>query len=268
MKAIKAAFLEVKFSVLKTSIFEGMVNSIMIFLAAYLAMSLFGIPIIIPLAITAAYLIFDISRRAGMDKVREVEAYYPKLNEKLRTAEEYSMADNPVVNELHLQVIGDLRNVEESEFIDERKLVSKAGIIALLCLMILLISPVSISLDFAEPVLDKARIATEINVSLDFSDQPSGKGAGGNKDGAIIPGEFDIYGVSSMAKLGEDELNLVIRPAGDTINVRQTQEIKTREFSENYASEVQAVTASVFEEKIPKEQQEIVKNYFTAIAKG
>ncbi len=268
MKSIKSAFNELKISVLKTTLFEGLLNSFIVFLVSYMAFSLFNIAIIIPLSITAAYLIFDLSRRAGMDKIREVENYYPKLNEKLRTSDEYSLTENPVVNELHQEVISDLKYVEEAEFVDERKLISKAGLIALLCLMVLLISPVSISLDIIQPTIEKAKAATDLNVTFDFAnEQTGGKGAGGKTEGAILPSEEDIYGMPSIAKLGDEEVKLVIKPSGDTINVRQMQDIKPREFSESYPKEVQAVSAAVFEEKIPKEQQEIVKNYFTAIAK-
>ncbi len=269
MKLIKSAFNELKISVLKTSLFEAMVNSFIVFLASYLLFSIFNIPIIIPLSITTAYLIFDLSRRAGMDKIREVETYYPKLNEKLRTSEEYAKSENPVINELHREVLSDLRNVEEAEFVDEKKLISKAGLIALLCLMILLMSPVSISMDFVQPAIERAKTATDLNVTFDFTkDQTSGnRGIGGKADGAILPTEDNIYGMPSIAKLGNEELKLVIKPSGDAINVRQSQDIKARDFSESYPKEVQAVSAAVFEEKIPKEQQEIVKNYFTAIAK-
>ncbi len=267
--AVKQAIRELKNSVTKTSLFEVMLNSLIVFLTAHLVLSIFGISIIISASITLAYLIFETARKIDMNKIRETEMHYPKMNEKLRTADEYSQADNPVVKELHEEVLSDLKTVEEAEFIDEKKILSKSALIALLCFLILLLSPIAIKINFVEPAIEKVKTAIQTNATLDLGEgEPSGKGGGGKSGSAILPSEEDIYGMPTVAKLGEEELNLIIKPAGDTINIRQMKDIEQREFSEAYPKEVQAVSSAAYEENVPRDQQEIVKNYFTAIAQG
>ncbi len=266
MKPIMQAVSEIKFSISKIRVFEILLNSLIVFLGSYLVTSILLIPIVIPLSITTAYFIFETGRGIAKSKIREVEQHYPTLNEKLRTAVEYSKAENPVVNELHEEVISDLKGVEEAEFIDEKKTVAKSALAALLCFLILLLSPVTIKLDFIEPTLEKAMHATE-NITFEPGRQEATPGpGGGNKGAAILPSETDIYGTPAIAKLGSQELKLMLKTSGDAINIRQVKDVEQRDFTESYPKEVQAVSSATYDEKIPKEQQEIVKNYFTSIA--
>ncbi|MBI2574454.1 hypothetical protein HYV82_01060 [Candidatus Woesearchaeota archaeon] len=270
MKILATALKELRAGLNKALIFTVMLDALIVFLAAYLVLSIFNIPAILAFSITMAYLIVETAKRASISKIRKVEEYYPRLNERLRTSAEYINAENPVVNELHQEVLTELRNVEEAEFLDDRKSFAKAGIITLLCFLVLLLAPVSIKLDPIDAAVEKVKAATEINVSFELGKgEPTPGGAGGGKKGgAKLASEDDIFGAPSIAKLGEEELKLVIKPAGDSINIRQIKDAEESEFADSEPKEAFAVSAAAYEEKIPREQQEIVKNYFTAIAKG
>ncbi len=268
MKILATALKELRAGLNKALIFTVMLDALIVFLSAYIVLSIFNIPAILAFSITMAYLIVETTKRASINKIRKVEDYYPKLNERLRTAAEYIKVENPVVNELHQEVLTELRNVEEAEFLDERKSFSKAGIIALLCFLVLLLAPIAIRLEPLEGAIEKAKAVTEMNISFESGrGEPTPGGAGGGKKGgAKLASEEDIFGVPSIAKLGEEELKLVIKPAGDSINIRQIKDVEERVFAESEPEEAFAVSAAAYEEKIPAEQQEIVKNYFTAIA--
>ena len=269
MKQLITAIKELKHAVTKSLLFSVILDALVIFLGIYLILSIFNISVILAFSITAAYMIVETTKRASINKIREVETYYPQLNEKLRTSAEYANTENPVVNELHQDVMMQLKGVEEAEFLDEKKALEKAGAIALLCFLILLLAPMSIKLDFIDTAVEKVKTAAEVNVTFELGKgETSIGGPGGKKGGAKVESEEDIYGTASIAKLGDEELKLVIKPAGDTINIRQAKDVEQAEFTETQPKEVFAVSSAVYEEKIPKEQQDIVKNYFTAIAQS
>lgn len=271
MEILRNAIKEAKVGVGKSHFFDTILNALIIFLVSFFLLSLFNIPAILAGSIALAYFIVDSAKRIAINKIRIVEAHYPKLNERLRTASEYLKVENPVVYELHQEVLSEMKLVQEAEFVDEGKTFSKAGIVALMCFLILLFAPVSISLDFARPIVEKAKEAASANITF----TPGGEedatavfGSGGKKQGIKIDSENDIYGKDRIARLGDEEVQLIIKPAGDSVNVRSAKEVEEKEFSESYPKEVFAVSASAYEEKIPTEQQEMVKKYFAAIAQG
>ncbi|MBI3051508.1 hypothetical protein HYY74_03545 [Candidatus Woesearchaeota archaeon] len=270
MKQLAFALGELRFGIGKVMLFELALDTLIVLLLSYLALSLLNMPLVFAASVTFAYFMALLGRQLSVNRIREVELFYPKLNEKLRTAAEYIRVDNPVVNELHNEVLSDLKGVEEAEFVDERDILAKAGVVAVLCFILILLAPVSISLEDFTPVLP-AGAGSELNVTFDLGGEPgdSSVGLGGGKaGGGKIAYAEDIFGAPAIAKLGEEDVELRIKPAGDSINIREVREVEAREFQESYPKEVFAVSSAAFEERIPREQQEVVKNYFSAIAKG
>ncbi|MBI3034642.1 hypothetical protein HYY72_05780 [Candidatus Woesearchaeota archaeon] len=264
------ALRELKLSVFKVLFFETIMNAVILFLVSFLIFSFFGLPVILALSVTSAYIIVDIARRIALNKIRHVEAYYPRLNEKLRTAAEYARVENPVANELQQEVLNDLKGVEESEFLEESKTLAKAGIIGLLCLLILFLAPVSVSTGVDFSFIGKVKNATA-NITFEVGKGNPSKGLGGlmksdSMEGAGNGSTDDIYGDARIARLGDEELKLIIKPSTDSVNIRQVRDVESRDFLDTYPKEVVAVSSAAYDERIPKEQQEIVKNYFTAIA--
>ncbi|MBI4438757.1 hypothetical protein HY640_02395 [Candidatus Woesearchaeota archaeon] len=269
MRQITYAVRELKTALAKIYVFETAINSLIAFLSAYFILSILNLPKVLAVSITLAYIIIETGKKVTTNKILQAEATYPRMREKLRTAAEYAKVENPVVNELHQEVISELTKVEEAEFVDERKLLAKTCLAGLLCFLILLFAPVSISLKFIEPAIEKATNGTEINITfIPGEDKTPTISIGGKKGGAKVTSDKDILGAPKIAKLGDEELKLMLKPSGDKISLRDVKEVEARDFTEQYPDEVAAVTTATYEERIPKEQQEIVKNYFASIAQS
>ena len=71
-----------------------------------------------------------------------------------------------------------------------------------------------------------------------------------------------------MAVLGSEELLLQLKSASQDLNIRKESDVSQKDFTENYPNEVYVSSAASFEENIPKERQELVKNYFKNLAES
>ncbi len=268
MGDFKNAVSEVRRSLGRLIIFDTSINAILVFLVSFLLFSFFKLPLVYPAATAAVYFVYVLRKRLRMSKVRIVEQKYKNLNEKFRTAAEYPSEDNPVVKELHSEVISDLHNVEEAAFVNEKRIYIKSLAVVALCFIILLLSPftfgiLTFNVNFVDaPPDDSASSGSSESGSSTI------KFAVGNQDTGLRKVSDDIYGEPTIAKLGDEEVKIRIKPAGTELSIREIQEADLPDFSESYPSDVQAVAAESYEESIPKEDLELVKNYFNELAKG
>ncbi len=261
MGAFTEALKETKASLLKIMLFEETLNAILAFLVVYLISSLFRRGLLLPIIISAGYLAFAVYRKSHLRADRAVESKYKDLKEKLSTAAEYVNVDNRVVNELKYDVLKSLRKVEESSFLSERRVYTKSVAAVVLCFIILLLSPVSVS--FFHHTFPNIFPSLGKNNGISGSDF---KLLNENKRNDVPIGpeksNQDIYGVPTVAKLGTEELRVVLRPAGTELGTSNVKPPEELQFSEQYPEEVVSVAAESMDERIPKEQQELVRRYF------
>ena len=265
MKRFTKAISELKFTLGKLIIFDTIINSILIFLATLILVSLFGVSFIYPLFLAVAYFVFVIFRRLRLNKITLVEKKYSNMDEKLRTATEYESSGNPVVKELQSEVVRSMKRIEESAFVNERKIYLKSiGIIGL-CFLLLVLSPVTFGIPgFGSPgdaLPDPGSIGEGAgDLSIRFS--------GSSLETGLMQISEDFYAEPTVAVMGGEEIKVRITPSGRELNVRQIHEADPPSFSESFPVEVQAVTAESYKESIAKEDLELVKDYFNKLAEG
>ena len=238
-------------------IFETILNAVIFFLVVYFLLSLvnlFPILALIPALVYFAARLYVNSKR---DERRIVESKYEPLREKLRTAADNIRDENPVVNELEEEVIEDLKHVGLSSFVQTKRISYKIFTTIFLSFAIVLATTLNLYIvdlsDFFSNipgVIDNFRI--------------------GKRGNNIILGEIneseDIYGDSKLAVLGNKEIDIKIRPVNYEVNVREEGDVEQKQFDEIFPREVAVEQASAFEERIPEEEQELVKNYFNKLA--
>src|SRR3989344_8849114 len=143
-KGFYSAISVVKSSINKLIIFDTFINVFLTFLILLLVFSAFGFSFLFPSVISAVYFIFSLHRRLKINQINLVESRYRNLNEKLRTAEEYAKEDSPVVKELKGEVLADLQGVEQSAFLNEKRIYIKSLAVVILSFAVLLISPFTV----------------------------------------------------------------------------------------------------------------------------
>lgn len=206
---------------------------------------------LIPFLIALAYGIYNSFKSADY---LTVEKRFPDLRERLRTVADNLDKDNEIINQLHKEVLAKIKQVKTSYFMPFGKLTKKLGMIILFSYAIIFSAALDIYvLDFASAV-ENAKKYTFLrkgsDVLADFAKNDSG-----------------IFGDSSIAKLGSEEIKIQLAREATDIDISRLEDIKEKEFKESYPAEIYAKTSSGFEEDIPKNYKEIVKKYYTGISK-
>lgn len=267
MADFKKAAKEVTSTLTKIILFNTALNTILVFLVAFVIFAFFRLPLIFPIAAAIIFAVYTGRKGLAVNKIRMVEQKYKGMDERLRTAAEYSSDDNLILKQLHTEVLHDLKNVEESAFLNEKNTYIKSLAIIGLCFLILILSPVTFGiLNFNFNLVE-----SEVTEAEDPSGSAESGGSkikflAGSEDTGLKKAGDDIYGKPTIAKLGDSEIKIRIKPAGTELSIRDIQEVDLPDFSESYPSEIQAVSAESYEETIAKEDLELVRNYFNRLA--
>lgn len=239
-------------------IFETALNAAIFFLVVYLLLSLINLYPILAVIPAAVYFAARTYANSKADKRVIVENKYAPLKEKLRTAADNIKEENPVVNELHEEVIYDLKNVGLSSFINTRQVSYK--ILATILLSFAIVFATTLNLYIVDlnkflgtipDTLSKLSLKRSTNTPIGEVNESS-----------------DIYGDSKLAVLGDQEIDIRIRPVNYEVSVREEGDVEQKQFDEIFPSQVDIKQSSAYEENIPQEQQELVKNYFNKLAGG
>jgi len=237
--------------------FEVILNSIIFFLVVYLMLSLLNLYPNLAFIPTALFFLIKLYLNSRIDKKRMVEKEYKPLEEKLRTAADNMNESNPVIDELQEEVVHELKNVGISSFFNMRSVTMRIFLTMVLAFAIVFSTTLNLY------VVDVTKLFN------DAVDAVSGQGK------RIIDtpiGELnqtnDIYGKSSLAMLGNQNLNIQIKPVNYEVSVRDSGDVEQKQFQEMFPKDAFVEQASAYEEKIPEEQQELVKSYFNELSKN
>ena len=241
-------------------LFDNILNSFIIFLSVYLVMSIFNFHPLLASLPAIAYLILSSYKEVISSKAKLIETKYDYLNEKLRTAADNASMENPVVDALHEEVMEEIKNVRASSFFNQKKTSFKILSLIVLCFLIVFLSTLNLGfLDF-RVLLDNVQISWNDGVATE---------EGGETPSAGVAGDQDIYGEESIATLGKEEMEIEIRPVNYEVNAKSISDApEEKKFEETFPEEVFASSTEGFEENIPINQQELVKEYFKKLAEG
>ena len=245
-------------------IFFILLNSLLIFLGVYLVLALFDLYPLSALIPSIFYLMFTFYRESKVNKVKLVERYYPQLREKLRTAADYAGAqNNPVVDELHQEVMAEMNKVAVSSFFNQRETLLKISVIILLCFAIVSVTTYGVSFAGLKfKFIDKInQITGEPGDGSEFNPLGDAMGGKGNVD--------DIYGKRSIARLGKEDLEIELKPSSYEFAITaSTQQSEEEGFTEQFPQEVISKESENYRDNTPKQRddQDIVKRYFRNLA--
>jgi len=256
MKQFSNVVREINNTLNEIILFENIVNTTLVFLVFYLILAVLDFHPLLAFIPALAYLGFYSYMSSKSSKPLIIEGKYAPLREKLRTAADNIRMDNPIAEELEYEVTTEMRNVGLSMFINPKILSYKIFAVIILSFMIIFAATLDLKL------LELARQKVP-----DIFDTKNLKGVG-NFVAVKLNTSEDIYGKNDVAKLGDKELNIRIKPVDFKVNVREEGEATQREFETVFPNELTVKETAAYEENIPQEQQELVKNYFKKLAEG
>ena len=239
-------------------IFETALNAAIFFLVIYLLLSLINLYPVLAIIPALVYFAARMYTNSKADKRIMVENKYGPLKEKLRTAADNIEKENPVVNELQEEVIYDLKNVGLSSFISTRQVSYKIAATILLSFAIVFATTMNLYIVDLNEFLGSIPDAINKLSLKRATNTPIGE----------VNESSDIYGNSKLAVLGDQQIDIRIKPVNYEVSVREEGDVEQRQFDEIFPSQVDIKQSSAYEENIPQEQQELVKNYFNKLAEG
>jgi|TARA_Y100000310_G_scaffold330035_1_gene400963 hypothetical protein len=236
-------------------VFESILNATIFFLVVYFLLSLVNLFPIIAIIPALIYFVLRFGAKSRRDKRKIVEGKYMPLREKLRTAADNIGEENPIVNELEEEVVDDLRHVGLSSFIQTKLVSYKIFATIGLSFAIVLVTTLGLY------IVDLNEFLSNVPDFLENLPRRADN---------VMLGELNesqvIYGKSKLAILGDEEIDIRIKPANYEVNVREEGDVEQKQFDEIFPREVAVEQASAFEERIPEEEQELVKSYFNKLA--
>lgn len=254
MKQFPNVLKEINRTLNEIILFENIVNTTLVFLVFYLILSLLDFHPMYALLPALGYLVYYSYLSFKSYKPTIVESKYAPLREKLRTAADNIGVSNPIVEELEYEVTSEMKNVGLSLFINPRTISYK--IFAVMMLSFMIIFTTTINLKFGN-----------IAKGPDIFDTRGLKGVG-NFVATKLNTSDDIYGKEDVAKLGDNELNIKIKPVDFKVSVREEGVGVAQKFETTFPKDLAVKETAAYEENIPQEEQELVKNYFKKLAEG
>lgn len=255
---------EIKSVLAGITIFFIFLDAAIVFLVVYLIMALIDLyptMAIIPALFYFFYLMYEETK---INKIRIIEKFYPRLNEKLRTAVDYVNVENEIVDDLHREVVAEMREVAASSFFNRKETFEKTAIIVVLCFIIVAVT--FFGINFASFKGKLMNFVGELG---------EGGTDSGDLDGQIaqtVGGSAaykNIYGDKSIAKLGDKEIEIQMKTSSYEFVVRESGEVgEEEEFQSQFPEDVTGVESKNYNEVIPgeKDKQEIIKNYFRKLS--
>jgi hypothetical protein len=256
MKQFQSVVKDVNKTLNELILFDLIVNTTLVFLGFFFIFAILdfnGLYSLIPSSIYFGYVGY---KKLAFSKALMVEDKYAPLREKLRTAEDNMEGSGPVIEELQYEVCAEMKNVGSSMFVNPKRLSYKVFFAMALSFLIIFATTLDIK------ILDLAKQ----NVP-DIFDSKSPKGVGDFTATELNTSE-DIYGEKDVAELGDDQLNIRIKPVDFKVNVREEGDISHQEFETVFPSDLAVKESQTYDENIPIEQQELVKNYFKKLTEG
>jgi len=278
MRDFKKVINELEFSIADLLLFEVFLNTTLIFLIIFLVASLINFyPLMLSIVPAVLYFVYGVIKKFRTNKIYRVENQYPNLKEKLRTAADHSEEHNTIIQILQDDIINTLKGVKLSSFISVKDIFFKIIISIMLCFIIIYLASMHIVFfdteygillakqnvnDLIGSIADinnPGESAEEVLESLTIDNST----VGGDNDGG------DIFGDKSLAELGNKEIELQIKNSNLEYDITKEGEFEDDKFYEDtFPFEIEASSAEAFSESVSANDREIVKEYFTRIAKG
>lgn len=256
-------------------IYEAILDAILVFMIICILFLFLKINGLYASIFAIAYFAYRLVKYFKFDIVEEVARRYPKLNERLQTAYDNRDVKNIIVSDLSERVSRDMDEIRYSSFFPARNVTKKA-------IAVVFLSFIMISLTFA----NVERIVDESIEKILPPTTPGGNGGvlqqnqtekatnktRTNKTRFGFPGgdtgESDILGDPSIANIEGENIDFKIyRGVSSELAIRKAEKQELPEFGTSEQFPVDAIASSENVDTTPLVHQEIIKNYFTNLAK-
>ncbi len=256
MQTAEKAIRELKLNIAILDLGNIILDSLIVFTIVFLIGIIFNLNLYFAVIPSFLYFLLSLYNSFKANKNIVAEEKTPDLKEKLRTVADNITKFNPIIDSLKEDVVKDMSSVRISKFINFRTTGFRVIMLTLLSIAVILVSFANIKFsDMSVPI-----------ISQGFSVREAGQEIV-NQNTSYLEGNVDdILGKGSVAKLGTKELELIINPLASDADVNNIKKVAEEDFNPPiYPKEIYSSYDISYNEKIAKENQQVVKEYFEKI---
>ncbi|AJF61724.1 TPA: hypothetical protein HA239_01445 [Candidatus Woesearchaeota archaeon] len=251
---IRKMYTELLVTSVTLNIFDSILTTITAFSIIYFVLYFYRIPYLVAIAASAAFFLWSFIRKIRQNKILVLEQKYPDFKERLRTSYEYKTESNTVIDSLHSDITEMMKKVDISAYLDSGRVAFKV-----LAACILLFS----TLYFSSVGLDILDIKTRIVTSSAYESlEEFATGLFTNDDQEF---ETPAAGDPRLIVLGNEELNANLDVYNTGLDINEISEGEKNDFGGHYPGEISGDAQEIYEEDIPEEDKEVVREYFKKI---
>lgn len=259
-KQITSALREVGTALWQLTLFNAIMDCLVVFAISFLVLSLLAFPWYASLLTLMIYGGIHTYRAVTGLRFNVVEDKVPSLREKLTTAADNLDKENEMTASLNDDVLKLMKEVKTSYFLSFGRLTRELALMAILSFLIIGTAAYNVKLYDYNNAVDS--ISNAVQSFKDYQLKPQEESIYKETNDSK-----DIFGNKSIAKLGTKQLDLQINPTMSDVDITKQRERKPQQFKDVPPKEISATTEKSYGDTIPKGYQKIVKSYFKEITK-
>ena len=213
MPSLKELFREVELEMLKVVLINAFLDSLMVFFIIYFVVSFFNIKFIytllIPGVTTLIFFVSSMIIRIKKLRLKTMEDANPQVKEMLRTAHDNMNENNIMMIALFEELKGKMKTVSSGNLLESKVIVTRIISAVVIVFLTISVSAFNVNLKKIDIPFDKLRFM--ISNSKDAN-------AEGNITDLVFNETDVLYGDASIAKLGNEQINLNVNPTMSDID--------------------------------------------------
>jgi hypothetical protein len=256
MDRIKSLFTEVKLEMLKVAFINSFLDAIMLFLIIYFGVSFFNLKllyiVLIPGAIALIFFFISMSRSIKKMRLKQMEDANPQVKEMLRTCHDNMSQDNIMMAALFEELKGKMKTVSTGNLLDSKRIIVRVISAVVIVFLIVFVSALSIDFKKIDIPFDKLRFMIP---------SKSGEFAEGNLAELAFNETDVIYGDASVAKLGNDQVDLNMNPSFSEIDFNKISDAEDEKLREGSVPQEIGINPDTFNSQKVLDDAEQAANY-------
>ncbi|MEM4397470.1 MAG: hypothetical protein QW757_02485 [Candidatus Woesearchaeota archaeon] len=250
---IKSLYKELLVVSLLLNFFDALLSAIAMFSICYFLMFFIRLDFRIAIFLSVLFFLRSIYSKIKENKILLLEKKYPNLKERLRTSYEHQSETNTIVNELHMDILGLMKKVDPNAFFDAKKTTIKVLIILGMLILTLYFSYLGFDTNLIKATIQRSDFGSKFFPLQDLNE---------TREEVKKREKLDK---PKLIDLGNKEVNISIDTYNTELNIKEIKEPEKNDFNNKIPEEIGSVAQELYEEKIPEEYKDAVKEYFKKI---
>ncbi|MBT3720818.1 hypothetical protein HN789_01420 [archaeon] len=251
---IKKLYHELLFTTLIISFFDAALTGLAAFGLSYIFVYFYRLEYYFSIIFAVIVFIRSFYLKSKQNKILLLEDKYPDLKERLRTSFDYQKRSNPVIDSLHYDIFKRMKRVDVNAYLNPKKLTIKIFVICIALTTVLSLAAYGVDIYEVKLQVQKSEVYRRAGAIVDniFEKRDEIFDRPWLKDPRLIG-------------LGSKENNVTIDTYNTELDISEIGQPEKNDYGGHYPEEIKGAAQEVYEEGIPTEHKDVIKEYFKKI---